>query len=120
MTLEWIKNWKANLKKLKGCLLIWEGDEEEIKGLRESVLMADESYGRRLGREAIKRWRTTMKPGDILKFKNPMPDEDPDERYILIDDPKTEGERVNVTPVSLQNWPIPPIMRHNIDEMEIA
>ena len=65
-----------------------------------------------------------MKLGDLVKFKTPLSDEDPNEVYILREDicgTDSQGEykltRVDVSPMSCMDWPIPPVQRVNVEDI---
>jgi hypothetical protein len=57
-----------------------------------------------------------MKKGDIVQFREPLLDEDPGETYILMEDPELY-DRVDIMPVSLMGWPIPPVQRVNKEDL---
>lgn len=66
-----------------------------------------------------------MKKGDRVRFKEPMLDEDPSEVYILVEDPAPQlagppPHRLDVMPVSMMNWPIPPVNRVNAEDIEVV
>ena len=37
-----------------------------------------------------------MKLGEIVRFREPLPDEDPEQRYVVVE---TKGDRLDVSPV---------------------
>jgi ACT domain-containing protein len=61
---------------------------------------------------------TSLKPGDLVKFKTPMTDEDPNQRYILVDDPAESGPRVDIQVVC--DLAVKPVVRVNVNEIETA
>lgn len=61
---------------------------------------------------------TTLTVGDVVKFKQPFPDE-AGSTYILVEDPG-QSPRVDIVPVNLAKWPIPPRQRVNVADLEKA
>jgi hypothetical protein len=61
---------------------------------------------------------TSLKPGDLVKFRHPMADEDPNQRYILVDDPAESGPRVDIQAVC--GLAIKPVVRVNLSDIEKA
>jgi len=52
---------------------------------------------------------SAIKVGQIVKFQNPFPDEDPEQKYIVLEVKEgTEDTRVDISPINL-GIEIPPI-----------
>lgn len=56
----------------------------------------------------------------LVKFTNPLPDEDPMERYVVIDASELTAERVSIIPLSLAGWPVPPVLRVNTSDLTLV